>query len=295
MTQPSTTTDADLFCPQCTYNLRGIDSGRCPECGTAIDRAALAVSRIPWVHRREIGRVRAYLRTLWMATFHPKQIARDMACPVNYQDGRRFAYVTITLAVVLVAPAVFLLKEKLIVSETDGAGNPAIGANPLALIAALQDHWWGGALDLVLISMLLLTAQRLVQIFFRPARLTVIQQNRAAALSQYGIAPLLWVVIWWVGIFLGAFLDVWLQAKYYQDLPFVIITLMSISIWVLVLWWVGSFTLLLYRTTHWRYGLGRVVALLMGWPIFWGLGTLLASAILWACGFLAIVLRSLFR
>ena len=38
---PSTNPAADLFCPNCGYNLRGIDSERCPECGVVIDREAM--------------------------------------------------------------------------------------------------------------------------------------------------------------------------------------------------------------------------------------------------------------
>src|SRR4051812_12709994 len=45
----------DLHCPQCGYNLRGIDSDVCPECGLAIDRVAFAQSQLPWSHRRRIG------------------------------------------------------------------------------------------------------------------------------------------------------------------------------------------------------------------------------------------------
>src|SRR5438128_163233 len=57
----------DPFCPQCGYSLRGLnprDSAAaevcCPECGFAVDLRTLQQSIIPWVHRREIGRWRAY-------------------------------------------------------------------------------------------------------------------------------------------------------------------------------------------------------------------------------------------
>ena len=45
----------DLFCPECGYSLRGIDSvDRCPECGHGSERARLTASNIPWTYREEI-------------------------------------------------------------------------------------------------------------------------------------------------------------------------------------------------------------------------------------------------
>src|SRR2546430_12165891 len=78
------------FCPDCGYDLRGLTSGRCPECGLLIDDAALAASPIPWVHRRRIGRVRAFFRTLMLTTFRPKRLAAAAAVPVDYREAQRF-------------------------------------------------------------------------------------------------------------------------------------------------------------------------------------------------------------
>src|SRR5215204_4041683 len=87
---PAAAADQDLFCPECGYNLHalhGID--RCPECGLAIDRQGFARSQIPWVHRRHVGRVRAYWRTLWMATLRPARIAAEASRRVGYVDAQR--------------------------------------------------------------------------------------------------------------------------------------------------------------------------------------------------------------
>ena len=56
---PSIPTDdptVGRFCPDCGYDLRGISSDRCPECGHAVDPTSLAISIIPWTHRRSLGR-----------------------------------------------------------------------------------------------------------------------------------------------------------------------------------------------------------------------------------------------
>ena len=97
----STTSDLSyitLVCPECGYDLRAIESGRCPECGLEIDRAAMSVSRLPWAHRRKIGRIRAYWRTNRLAIVRRRRLAEEINRPVSFSDARRFLLVTATLA-----------------------------------------------------------------------------------------------------------------------------------------------------------------------------------------------------
>ena len=91
----------ELFCPECGYDLRGTEhTDRCPECGTAIDRSAIAAeSRIPWVHRAAIGRLRAYRRTVWLATLRPRRLGAEAARPVSYAAARRFRGLALEQAV----------------------------------------------------------------------------------------------------------------------------------------------------------------------------------------------------
>src|SRR4051794_27433393 len=88
----------DLPCPHCGYNLHGIESTRCPECGKEVDRSMLTGRRIAWENRREIGRVRAYLRTAVAFTFRPSHSARESRRDVAYADAVRFRLVTVALA-----------------------------------------------------------------------------------------------------------------------------------------------------------------------------------------------------
>jgi len=76
--------DEDIFCPQCNYNLRGIETRRCPECGLEFDPAKLRTSAIPWIHRQEIGWFRAYWRTAWLFTAKTKLFAEELCRPVSY-------------------------------------------------------------------------------------------------------------------------------------------------------------------------------------------------------------------
>src|SRR5687768_3337208 len=95
----------ELFCPVCGYDLRGIESTRCPECGGEVDRSALAASNIPWVHRRYLGAVRAFWKTVRTATVRPEHLGAECARPVNYADALRFRFVVVLTVWVPVAAA----------------------------------------------------------------------------------------------------------------------------------------------------------------------------------------------
>lgn len=93
---------ADLFCPACGYNLRGGVGERCPECGKAYDISTLSASRIPWTNRQQIGRLRAFIRTIWIATAHPRRIADSLQAELTLRDGRLFLVISMApVAVVL--------------------------------------------------------------------------------------------------------------------------------------------------------------------------------------------------
>ena len=96
-----------IFCPQCGYDLRGIQSPRCPECGLELDRAKLAALRLPWALRGRsgrAGRIVAYLRTAWLLIRRPRVVAEVVAGPVDADAAREFARVT--MAIALLGPAV---------------------------------------------------------------------------------------------------------------------------------------------------------------------------------------------
>ena len=94
----------ELLCPACGYDLRALAGDRCPECGLSIDREQLKESSVPWVHRRSIGRVRAYTRTVWWMLIGTKRLAFESAKPQKWEDARSFRRVTaVLLAIELLA------------------------------------------------------------------------------------------------------------------------------------------------------------------------------------------------
>lgn len=206
-----------LLCPACGYDLRGIESDRCPECGTAIDRAQLSHSHIPWPYRKQLGRFRTYWGTVLLTMFRPHKLAAEMARPVSFDDARRFSRRT---AVVAWAPLALLLlyawlasmklpivpfpptsaREKWRwiggnlfyrssgqVSQLEGLLQYEVG-NPLSLGFALEVLVFAIALASTLLGILLIC--RAGGYFFHPPDQSIARQNRAVALSHYACAPL---------------------------------------------------------------------------------------------------------
>src|SRR5688572_15202434 len=99
-------TEPMLLCPGCGYDLRGIESERCPECGVLVDRAGAVISRIPWAHREQIGKWRAYWRTVRRAMFHPVALAAEVSRPVRFDDAKRFSRRTALLAWATLVPLI---------------------------------------------------------------------------------------------------------------------------------------------------------------------------------------------
>ena len=100
-----------LFCPSCTYDLRYTTDPRCPECGTPFDRSQLAVSRIPWVHRKQksLGTFKAWRKTFLLTLRHPTHLAREIALPVDARAASQFRWLNVLIATGLLAAATPIL------------------------------------------------------------------------------------------------------------------------------------------------------------------------------------------
>jgi len=80
----------NLFCISCGYNQRGITTNRCPECGQDFTALPPSTSRLPWLHRRHLGLLRAYWRTAAMVFFRPKLFCDQIDNPISLKDARLF-------------------------------------------------------------------------------------------------------------------------------------------------------------------------------------------------------------
>jgi hypothetical protein len=57
-----------------------------------VDRASLQHSDIPWAYRRQVGRVRAFFKTVWMITSDVKSLRHEAAKPQSPSDAAAFRW-----------------------------------------------------------------------------------------------------------------------------------------------------------------------------------------------------------
>jgi hypothetical protein len=291
-------------CPGCGYDRRGSESGVCPECGSAAPPLCAAIT-IPWERRRHVGRVRAFLQTVWMATFRPRRLAAAMGGPVDYRSAERFRWVVVGIvSLLLILVFVLLAWINRGIAELGGWSDlawPLLDPKkPVTIGWEFHTMWLAGAMLIpvlpVGIVVALLIATAVPGYWFHPRRLPLAQQNRAVAISRYGAAPLVW--LWLPGIALIA-------AAYYRDMA----TLTLIFYWtwdffnpatwgcyvcaaVILLACFGNAIVLLARTTHCGVGhlIGAAISTVLGVAAGAVVGLILLPAVV---GFLWIVADSL--
>jgi len=260
----TTADDAELLCPACDYPLRGLEGDRCPECGTAFDRTALNVSQIPWVYRGQIGMVRAFWRTVWIAVFKPRRIALDVARPVNLSDGRRFRHIVVLFAYVpLLSAGLWALIEGY------------VGRIPA--LKEMRGHvlGWGleaGAVVVAAFSLwlFLFAATGVAGYFLHPASISLSRQNRAAALSDYACASLVFTPLPLITLLLMWLLDRPDMTSHGSPLM-LFMTILGFFVVLCpifqLLAWHRSSVILLRRTTHCTGA--RAAAMAAFLPVAW--------------------------
>lgn len=291
----------ELFCPHCGYNLRGIASRRCPECGRDVDRAGLAEVQVPWAQRKRIGRVRAYVRTVWMAVAYPRQLARQADRPLIYEDARWFWVVTILILSVSFTVYWF-------VSGYDESRLNQLPAEMTRLMWARSPQRQDMLLDLslplsavyalpptvpIVVMLFLFAATGSSSYWFHPRRLSIEQQNRAVAASYYTCGPLA----------LHLLLVIPVIAIYALNLPpkvigseLVLATALAILIFVSLvlppLAWLYA-TVLMARHVR-GYGVLEALGLYIVLPLQWALIALLCGCVLpWVAGLVVLMVASL--
>lgn len=185
---------AGLLCPACGYDLRGTSGDRCSECGQVVDRALLSVSGFPWARRRELGRIRTYLQTVWRVIVDSRTLAHEASRPQNLRDAKVFRRITaILLALVLVSPIAGMLLSQ---EGLAPLAMPTEQSSPLPGWALdLFMPWSAGAtisvvlpLSLVMLSFYVTGVQSML---FRLRDASRIHQERAVAMAYYAAAPIL--------------------------------------------------------------------------------------------------------
>jgi hypothetical protein len=294
-------TSEDLFCPQCGYNLRGLSSDNCPECGLALDRADMLHSRLPWTHRRRIGYFRAYWRTLILGTFSTPELADELARPVSFRDAQLFRFITIAIGwlplaiVALVLTYVFGQQSAFM---WRGMGLSSMGSlNTMAQIDLLWPFAAGvtfpGVLPLAL-ALFLIMLSGVASYFFHPRSMPPKLQNRGVAMSYYASASIAFLPI--SLIFVGVAILMANTPFGRSNTAFLLTTTVGMlavaaPFILLFLWWVN--TLRLYRRAT-QAGTLRIVAMAVALPVLWILCMALTlGAVTWTCGFVLLIVQSL--
>jgi hypothetical protein len=251
--------ELDPLCPFCGYILRGIESPRCPECGNDIDYAALHEPQIPWVHRKRIGGLRAYWRTVWLVMFQPRRFAAEIGRPVRLRDAQLFRLSTLVRVYLplLAGTIVFYLFE------------------PLQRLSHTLANWaynntWPVIVGHLCLILFLAAASGLPSYFFHPKHSTPEHENRAIALSYYTVAPfaflpfcyVLGFFIYWADTLLGGVSWNWLPAAW----------TLGLLAGVMAVWWYVALLKLAAQTrdsdsNHW-------VRMAVALPALWGLTAL---------------------
>ena len=200
----------DIRCPGCGYNLRGAVGARCPECGYDLLRMRSDACVVPWARRGEIGVLRAFWLTVWMAIFRVRLLSEAAARPVGYADARTFQLVVVLHALLPMAIVTTCLmiwpptppEERLLdpLAQLNAIVVPNGGSSFAEYV--FRDPWMI-ALLVVCLVLFLGGATGAASYFFHPRAMSVRQQNNGIALSYYAASPvalaiLPYAVAWWV-------------------------------------------------------------------------------------------------
>ena len=97
-----------LICPRCAYNLRGLTSDRCPECGLTLDWQAIIAAaqrrvEVPTFECRWRDRpVASFFSTLWFS-IQPWKLWKRISLTSDPRPGSLLLFVAVTLPLFMIA------------------------------------------------------------------------------------------------------------------------------------------------------------------------------------------------
>jgi hypothetical protein len=176
----------DLFCISCGYNQRGLLTDRCPECGQSYAALPPSPTRLPWLHRGHLGRVKAYWRTAGLVIFRHREFCEQIDAPIRLRDARSFWGYSVLLGWLPLVGAVVSLyffpadwnSSELLRDLEELLMEAFYLPIPLVVFSLIGALLFFGA------------ASGMPSYFCHPRALPMQRQNRAIALSYFASAPL---------------------------------------------------------------------------------------------------------
>jgi hypothetical protein len=282
-----------FYCPECGYDLQGLDSDRCPECGHDIDRTTLGQSVLPWVQRKTLGTYRAFWKTVSMATFRPRFLAREMSSPARFDDALKFRrlvvlHALVPLGVLATVLYIILLHEVRLGQGVVRLWAPGDVSGSLLQVLSIP-IWW------ICIGLTLYAMSGVGSFFFHPSSLPVVRQNRALALSYYTCGPMAYTLATLLLAVGGAFATgAAVRAKMPTLFVASILLVAYVPLVAQFLAVISSSVILLQTTTH--TGPTRQIILAIFMPVAWAVLWFLLLVVVPVCwGALAITLLSFRR
>jgi hypothetical protein len=144
-TTPLTTVNREIPCPSCDYDLRGLEAGRCPECGVSFDPVELAARpplRIAWVRRLDLPIHRRFAMTVWQAVFRPAEAFANFEHHALHEHPRVWTFLSLILLSKMLITYIWLVAWFFLI------GSPAPGAAPFPISYAFGLFIWGLAIPL---------------------------------------------------------------------------------------------------------------------------------------------------
>ncbi len=182
-----------LLCPKCSYDVRGLTSQNCPECGQSLAGLRDAGWVIPWERRAELGWIRAYISSAFLNFREPGGTRRLYIGTLSLRDANLFSVITIAIACLPLFLGTIWLASSLYASYLDWdpvqsnafVTMPSQGDLARQVIAVAAARIWPLVIALLILLLWLMAISSAPSIVFRSSRIPERVQDNAVAMSRY--------------------------------------------------------------------------------------------------------------